>query len=100
MNELPSIVLWQYELTLRARGLERLLKILSKNTYWVVYHIQGIDEKNNKKMFKRSGFVRCLPKPHFWGGYFFKQEGRKTIEQLKEVYAKTIRNGTLSKIDD
>lgn len=51
-------------------------------------------------MFKLSELVRCLPKPHFWGAYFFKPEGWKTIEQLKEVYAKTIQNGTLSKIDD
>lgn len=51
-------------------------------------------------MFKLSESVRCLPKPHFWGSYFFKKEGRKTIEQFKGVYAKTIRNGTMSKLDD
>lgn len=28
------------------------------------------------------------------------QEGRKIMEQFKGVYAKTIRNGILSKLDD
>lgn len=55
MNELLSIVLWQYEVTLRASVLERLFKMLSKKTYRVVYHIQGIDEKNNKKCLSEVG---------------------------------------------
>lgn len=55
MNQLLSIDLWQYEVTLRASVLERLLKMLSKNTYWVVYHIQGIGEKNNKKCLSEVG---------------------------------------------
>lgn len=43
------MVLWQYEVILRASVLERLLKMLSKNTYRMVNHILGIDKKNNKK---------------------------------------------------
>lgn len=41
------MVLWQNEVILRASVLERLLKMLSKNTHRVVYHIQCIDKNNN-----------------------------------------------------